>query len=86
MGLKNNVRNAKRKIAVIKSKQEIVILKELVDNLVYILGATKFEMERMLDEGAAPSENTELIKRHYSHLMSTLGIQSIDPREAANGG
>jgi hypothetical protein len=63
-------------------KNENRFLKDLVNQLVYLTGACKFEMERLLDEGGKVSQNTEIIREDYSAIMGMLGIESIDPREA----
>ena len=66
-----------------RARNENEFLRALVNRLIFDLGATKFEMERLLDEGGKESPNTALIRKAYTETLTTLGIESIDPREAA---
>lgn len=66
-----------------KKKQEVDFLKSLVNRLIYVLAASKYELERLVDEGGSVSENIKIIREDYSELLGMLGIETIDPREAA---
>ena len=66
-----------------RARNENEFLRALVNRLIFDLGATKFEMERLLDEGGKESPNTALIRKAYTETLTTLGIESLDPREAA---
>lgn len=65
-----------------KKKQEVDFLKQVVNRLIYLVGATKYELERLLDEGGSMSKNIEILRKDYTELLTALGIETIDPREA----
>lgn len=65
-----------------KKKQEVDVLKAIVNRLIYLVGATKYELERLVDEGGSMSKNIEILRKDYTDILTTLGIETIDPREA----
>ena len=65
-----------------KKKQEVEFLKALVNKLIYLSGALKYELERLIDEGGSMSKNIELAREDYTEILTALGIETIDPREA----
>ena len=65
-----------------KKKQEVDVLKQIVNRLIYLVGATKYELERLIDEGGSMSKNIEILRKDYTDILTTLGIETIDPREA----
>lgn len=62
-------------------KNEVRFLKDLVTRLLTLVGASKYEMERLLKEGGKESENTAILREDYTDLLTMLGIESIDPNE-----
>lgn len=65
-----------------KKKQEVEVLKQIANRLIYLVGATKYELERLIDEGGSVSKNIEILRKDYTDILTALGIETIDPREA----
>lgn len=64
-----------------KLKIENQFLKEVMGQMVYVMGAGVYEMNRLIADGGKVSENTEIINKDYNAILEAIGVREVTPGE-----